>query len=238
MFSRWIERPFPGLLNRLPSQCVVCRAWPAQAVCDACVARFAPPAPRCKTCALQVPDGVSQCGECVRNPPPLDACLAACAYVWPWPECIAEFKFRGDAGRAGPLATLLRSAPWVEPAIEKADLVLPMPLAPARLRERGFNQAHELARRLAPRKTDATLLLRIRETTAQSGLTRAERLRNLRGAFALEPLRATTVRERRVVLVDDVMTSGASLFTAADVLRTGGASHVTAIVLARTEAPA
>ncbi|MDM0105094.1 ComF family protein [Variovorax sp. J22R24] len=237
MFSHWIERPFPGLLNRLPSQCVVCRAWPAQPVCDACVARFAPPTPRCATCALQVPDGVSRCTECMREPPPLDVCLAACAYVWPWPECIAEFKFRGDAGRAAPLATLLRSAPWVEPALEKADIVLPMPLAPVRLRERGFNQAHELARRLAPRKTDATLLLRTRETTAQSGLTRAERLRNLRGAFALEPLRAMAVRDRRVVLVDDVMTSGASLFAAAQVLRAGGASHVTAIVLARTEAP-
>lgn len=237
MFSHWIERPFSGLLNRLPSQCVVCRAWPAQPVCDACVARFAPPTPRCATCALQVADGVSRCSECTRTPPPLDACLAACTYAWPWPECIAELKFRGDAGRAAPLATLLRSAPWVEPALENADIVLPMPLAPARLRERGFNQAHEIARRLALRKTDATLLLRTRETTAQSGLTRAERLRNLGGAFALEPLRAAAVRDRRVVLVDDVMTSGASLFAAARVLRTAGASHVTAIVLARTEAP-
>ncbi|MDM0049206.1 ComF family protein [Variovorax sp. J22R115] len=237
MLSHWIDRPFWGLLKRLPSQCVVCRAWPAQPVCDACVARFAPPTSRCATCALQVPDGVSRCGECTRAPPPLDACLAACTYAWPWPECIAEFKFRGDAGRAAPLATLLRSAPWVEPALEKADIVLPMPLAPARLRERGFNQAHEIARRLAPGKTDATLLLRTRETPAQSGLTRAERLRNLRGAFALEPLRSAAVRDRRVVLVDDVMTSGASLFAAAQVLRVAGASHVTAIVLARTEAP-
>lgn len=156
--------------------------------------------------------------------------------MWPWPECIAEFKFRGDAGLAAPLATLLRSAPWVERAIENADLLLPMPLAPARLRERGFNQAHELARRLAPRKTDAGVLLRTRETSAQSGLTRVERLSNLRGAFALEPLKPTAVRNRRVVLVDDVMTTGASLFAAAQVLRLGGAAHITAIVLARTEA--
>ena len=71
--------------------------------------------------------------------------------------------------------------------------MLPMPLAPARLAERGFNQALELARRLAPDQTDATLLLRTRETPPQSGLARAERLRNLRGAFALEPLRAAEV---------------------------------------------
>ena len=176
MFSHWIERPFSGLLNRLPSQCVVCRAWPAQPVCDACVARFAPPTSRCATCALQVADGVSRCSECTRTRPPLDACLAACTYAWPWPDCIAQFKFRGEAGWAGPLATLLRSAPWVEPALEQCDLVLPMPLAPGRLGERGFNQAHELARRLAPAKTDATLLLRTRDTPAQSGLPRADRL--------------------------------------------------------------
>ena len=230
-------RRFTALLDAIPSQCAVCRVWPARPICDACVARFAPPALRCGTCALPVPAGVAGCGDCLLHPPPLDACLAACAYEWPWPDCIAQFKFRGDAGWAAPLATLLRSAPWVEPALEQCDLALPMPLAPARLRERGFNQALELARRLAPDKTDSTLLLRTRETPAQSGLTRAERLRNLRGAFAIEPLRAAAVRGRRVVLVDDVMTSGASVFAAAEVLRSAGAAHITAVVLARTDAP-
>jgi len=228
---------FASLLARLPSQCAVCHAWPSRPVCDACVGRFAPPVARCGGCALPVPDGVSRCGECVKNPPPLDACLAACTYAWPWPDAIAAFKFRGEAGWASPFATLLRSAPWVEPALEASDIVLPMPLASRRLRERGFNQAHELARRLAPSKTDATLLLRTRETPAQSGLSRAERLRNLRGAFAVEPLRAHKLRGRRILLVDDVMTSGASIFTAAEVLRQAGAAHVTAIVLARTDPP-
>lgn len=171
------------------------------------------------------------------EPPPLDACLAACSYAWPWPDCIAQFKFRGEAGWAGPLATLMRSVPWVEPALEQCDTVLPMPLATARLRERGFNQAAELARRLAPAKTDATLLLRTRDTPAQIGLARAERLRNLRGAFAVEPLRAGQLQGRRVVLVDDVMTTGASLFSAAAALRLAGAAHVTAVVFARTDPP-
>jgi ComF family protein len=112
-----------------------------------------------------------------------------------------------------------------------------MPLAPARLRERGFNQAHELARRLAPDKCDPGLLLRTRETPPQSGLARRDRLRNLRGAFALDPRRAGAVQGRRLVLVDDVMTSGASLYTAAQVLRAAGAARITAIVLARTDAP-
>lgn len=238
MFKPWTGRPFSSLLARLPSECVVCRAWPAEPVCEACVARFAPPVPRCRTCALPVAPGTALCGDCLLHPPPLDACLAACAYAWPWPECIAEFKFRGDAGRAAPLATLLRNAPWVEPALERADLVLPMPLAPVRLRERGFNQAHELARRLDPAKCAPGLLLRTRETPPQSGLDRKQRLRSLRDAFAVEPLRAAALHGRRLVLVDDVMTSGASLFTAARVLRAAGAAHITAIVLARTDPPA
>ena len=236
MFSGWGVRPFSSLIDRLPSQCAVCHAWPSQPVCDACVARFASPVLRCGTCALPLTtdEAGAQCGDCLVHPPPLDACLAACDYAWPWPEHIARFKFRGDAGWATPFATLMRSAPWVELRIEQCDLVLPMPLSKERLRQRGFNQAHELARRLSPEKTDAKLLLRTRDTPAQSTLLRADRLRNLQGAFAVEPLRQDAVRGRRVVLIDDVMTSGASLFTAAAVLRTAGASHITAVVLART----
>ncbi len=228
---------FTSLLARLPSQCAVCHAWPSQALCGACVARFAAPEPRCPTCAIPLAPGIERCAECSARPPPLDACLAACAYAWPWPGRIAEFKFRGDPGRAAPLAALMRSVPWAEPAIEEAELILPMPLSAGRLRQRGFNQAHELARRLDARKADPALLLRTRETPAQSGLERQERLRNLEGAFALDPRRPDAVRGRRLLLVDDVMTSGASLFAAASVLRAAGAARITAIVLARTDRP-
>ena len=229
LFSQWRER--------LPSRCAVCGSWPSRPVCEACVARFAPPAPRCIGCALPVPEGVAQCGECLLHPPPLDACMACCDYAWPWPGHVGRFKFQGEAGWAATLATLMRSTPWVEPTLEQAQHVLPMPLAPARLRERGFNQALELARHLAAAKVRPRLLLRTRETPAQSGLPRAQRLSNLRGAFALEPMHAHELRGRRVVLVDDVMTSGASLFAAAQVLRDAGAAHIAAVVFARTDRP-
>ncbi len=224
-------------LGNLPSQCAICRSWPARPVCEACVARFAAPRHRCRTCALPLPQSATHCGECLRHPPPLDLCIACCDYAWPWSERIAEFKFRDETGWAAPLATLMRSTPWAEPLLDEADHVLPMPLAHARLRERGFNQAHELARRLAPAKADATLLLRVHNTPPQAGLPRAKRLQNLRGAFALDPLRAHAVQGKRIVLVDDVMTSGASLFTAAQTLRAAGAAHVAAMVLARTPRP-
>ena len=227
-----------GLAAALPGQCAVCRAWPAQPVCDACVARFGQPRPRCRRCALPVPAGVQECGRCVREPPPLDACHAAVGYEYPWSTLITDFKFHGRPGWASTFATLMRSAPWVEPALDLADVVLPLPLAPQRLAERGFNQALLLARCLAPGKTRPGVLLRVRHTAAQAALDRAARQANVRGAFAVEPLLAAGLRGARAVLVDDVMTSGASLASAAAAVRQAGAAHITALVLARTDAPA
>jgi predicted amidophosphoribosyltransferase len=131
----------------------------------------------------------------------------------------------------------MRSAPWVEPALDEADLVLPMPLSVQRLAERGFNQALVLARALAADKTAAGLLLKIRHTAAQMPLDLEHRLGNVKGAFAVDPLRASRLRGQRVVLVDDVMTSGASLFAAAQALRQAGVERITALVLARTDEP-
>jgi len=224
-----------ALAARLPSQCAVCRAWPAQRVCDACAARFAQPRARCETCALPLASGTRRCGTCLRHPPALAACVAAVDYDYPWAGLLAEFKFQGDPGWAATLATLLRSTPWAEPLLEAAHLVLPVPLSRQRLRERGFNQSLLLARHLAPRKTDPGLLLRLRDTAAQSGLSRAQRLRNLQGVFAVEPLRSAQVLDRHIVLVDDVMTTGATLDAAAMALRHAGAQHVAALVVARTE---
>ena len=231
MLRRTIQR----LLDALPSQCLVCHAWPSQPICEACVNRFAQPRPRCRSCALALPAGVAQCGECIKQPPPLDHCLAAVSYEYPWSDLLVGYKFHEHPGRASALALLLRSAPWVEPALEAADLVLPMPLSNARLQTRGFNQALLLARALAPEKTEHRLLLRIKDTAPQSSLRRSERLNSLNDVFAVDPMQHRKIKGARLVLVDDVMTSGASLFGAARVLRTAGAAHITGIVIARTE---
>ena len=230
-----LRKLFHRLLDALPSQCLVCRAWPSLSVCEDCVGRFAQPRQRCRTCALALAPGLQQCGHCVSNPPPLDHCLAAVSYEYPWSRLILDYKFQQQSGRASAFAMLLRHAPWVEPALEDADLVLPMPLSAARLQMRGFNQALLLARQLAPERTQAQLLLRIRDTPPQSSLRRVERLDSLSNAFAVDPLRQHCVKGARLVLVDDVMTSGATLFAAARVLRAAGAAHITGLVIARTE---
>ena len=227
-------RAWASLTHRLPSQCAVCHAWPAQRVCAACQAQFAPRLARCATCACTVPEGVTQCGECLLHPPPLDACLAAVNYGFPWAQLLAQFKFHGDPGWAATFAGFMHHAPGAAAALNQADLVLPVPLSRERLRQRGYNQALLLARALGDAHVHPHLLLRTRDAEAQSHLTRAERLRNLRGAFVLDPLAAPQVAGRHVLLVDDVMTTGATLHAAATPLREAGAAYVAALVLART----
>jgi ComF family protein len=237
MFAKLISGALPqGLkLSALPSQCRVCHAWPSQPVCEACVGQFAQPHTRCISCALPLPAGLRHCGACLKNPPPLDQCLAAVAYAYPWHTLIQDYKFHAEPGLVRSFATLLRATPWVEPALDEATLLLPMPLSTTRLKERGYNQALLLARALEPTKTRADILLRIQDTPAQHTLKRAERLTALNHAFAVEPLLAGGLKGKRVVLVDDVMTTGASLYTAARVLKAAGASAVTGLVVARTE---
>jgi ComF family protein len=227
LFSRRLRPP--------ASQCRVCHSWPALAVCDACVAEFAQPHPRCRTCALPVPTGVSQCGACLQDPRPLDLCLAAVPYAFPWTKLIADFKFHEQPALAGFFAHLVKATPWVEPALEAADMLLPMPLSSQRLRLRGYNQALVLARQLSAPKTRTDLLLRIADTPAQHSLKRAERLTILNQAFAVDPLKVSSLKGARLLLIDDVMTTGASLYTAARVLKAAGAAHVTGLVIARTE---
>ncbi|MDB5897179.1 MAG: hypothetical protein JWP41_781 [Ramlibacter sp.] len=192
---------------------------------------------RCALCALPLPARVPVCGACVREAPPLDACFAAVSYAYPWAGLVGRFKFQQEPGWAATLGRQMAAIEGLGPELATADFVLPMPLAPRRLAERGFNQALLLARVLDSGRTDARLLLRLRETGSQTALDRSSRQENVRNAFGIEPLRAAELRGRAVLLVDDVMTSGSSLHAAALALRQAGARRVCAVVLARTDAP-
>jgi ComF family protein len=148
---------------------------------------------------------------------------------------MADFKFNDQPALANFFSHLLKATPWVEPALEAAGVLIPMPLSRQRLQLRGYNQALLLANRLSAAKTRTDLLLRLVDTPAQHGLKRAQRLTALNEAFAVEPLKVSAVKGARLVVIDDVMTTGASLYTAARVLRAAGAAHITGLVIARTE---
>jgi len=161
--------------------------------------------------------------------------LTAVTYGHPWADCIAKFKFHGDVGLARQLAQLMRNAPWAEPALEMADSVIAMPLSASRLRERGFNQAYELIKHLAPHKADVKSLLRLEHAVHQVGATRAERLAQARNTFWIDPNRIPTLQGKSVVLLDDVMTTGATIYEAARTLRKAGVAHITGLVFARAQ---
>jgi ComF family protein len=239
--------------SALPSQCAVCRSWGFDQVCTACTNRFSSATLRCVTCALPLAGSASHCGECLLHASALDACLAAVDYGYPWDGLLAQLKFKGqhgagaDAAVARALAQTMRPQAAIQTALRDADFIVPIPLSPARLQQRGFNQALEITKHLLSPSHDwphadsaklhPQLLLRIRDTTAQTGLPRAERLRNMRHAFAVEPLHAARLRGASIVLVDDVTTTTATLCAAALALRSAGAARVVGVVFARTPAP-
>jgi ComF family protein len=221
---------------RLPGQCEICRQWAHAALCGDCIARWAAPLPRCGRCGLRLGAPAPACGACLRDPPPFEHTVCAVDYAFPWDRLIAELKFHGRAELARPLAERLLAA--VQGAsVPVPDFVLPVPLAPRRLAERGYNQAWELARRVAAAgglQARADLLLRPLHTAQQADLGRADRQRNLRTAFMVEPRRRGVLQGRRVALVDDVMTTGATAREAAAALLRAGAAAVDIWALART----
>lgn len=231
---------FTRLLRRnIPSQCAVCRGWGEARVCAGCTERYARPGLRCEGCALAVTPGVRLCGACLTSPPSFDRALAAVDYAFPWDALILRLKFNAGLDLADTLAALLHGAcatrprPW-------PDLLLPMPLSSARLRERGFNQAWELTRRLGQRlQVPCTpgLLLRVKDTPHQLAFPVERRAANVSGAFAVEPRQRAAVNGRSLAVVDDVMTTGATGAEAARALKQAGAARVELWTLARTPRP-
>ena len=227
---------FTRLLAAIPSHCAVCRSWGAQTICAACTTRFAQPVPRCLHCALQVPTGVRVCGACVLSPPSFDGALAGVDYAHPWSALITQFKFHEALDLAPALSALLQVAQQRMGA-PLPDLLLPVPLSPQRLRGRGYNQAWELTHRLGSAlktKADARLLLRLKDSPHQLALPIEKRAANVRGVFAVEPLRRAELSGLAVAVIDDVMTTGATFNEIARVLKHAGAARVEAWALART----
>ena len=186
-----------------------------------------------------MPAGVAVCGACIARPPAFDRALAAVDYAYPWDGLITQFKFHAALDLAPALAQRLVDAARASET-PMPTLLLPVPLSDARLRERGYNQAWELAKILGgmlrcPAAPD--LLLRVKETPHQIALPLERRAANVHAAFAVEPRRTPELRGRTVTLVDDVMTTGATAAEIARVLVQAGAAQVHVWVVARTPRP-
>lgn len=206
-------------------------------MCNACAADLPRIRQACPRCALPSPLA-NVCGRCLTHPPPFDAALAAFAYAFPVDRLLQRFKYAGVLSLSEWAATA-----WVEAfttarrraPIELPDIIVPVPLTPARQRERGFNQAQEIARPIARRLGVATssLLERVKDAPPQAALPWTGRAANVREAFRCR----RGLEGRRVALVDDVMTTGATLGEAARTLLAGGAAGIVVWVIARTLPP-
>ena len=222
---------------RMPSRCQVCGRWPAQPVCTACRSRFAAVVPRCLRCAQRLLPGATPstpCANCLRHPLPLLACWAVVDYAYPWHTVVAHFKFHQQPAWARLLAELALEQPNIAGALHNADAVLPVPLTPARLAERGYNQAWEWAKALKPRQLLPQGLLRLDDGLHQTGQGRQARQQHMRNAFVVSPAHLQDVAGRHLLVVDDVMTTGATLEAAAAALLRAGAASVSGLCFART----
>jgi len=175
------------------------------------------------------------CGFCVKNSPPVERTVCALSYTWPATQLIHQLKFQARLPVSLTLGILLAESTTV-PDRSGRQLMLPVPLSHRRFTERGYNQAREIARFASHHSgipVADRLLCRTGDQLPQTALDRSERRRNIRGAFSL----TRDVAGQRVILVDDVMTTGATVFEAARTLKRAGAKTVDVWVVARTDHP-
>jgi ComF family protein len=227
-----------------PPRCPACGIRTAAVTfCDPCRARITPAAsPMCDRCGLPyLGRGPNHpCRNCLDHPPRYASARARAAYARedrsPLIQVLARLKYGRDVSVAPVLASFLLERLPMEP---DHDLLVPVPLHRDRLRWRGFNQAVALARAVGKSRgiaVESFVLQRMRATPPQVGLDAIGRRRNVRGAFAIR--QPELARDHRVLLVDDVMTTGATVHECARVLRRAGAVRVDVLVLARALDPA
>ena len=230
MVYNWLNK----LLFRLfPAQCRLCLAPVCGdlGLCPACRADLPWLTHSCLRCALPLPTHTRTrlCSACLLHPPALDRCHALFGYQPPVDQWIHALKFNRDLAAGRLLGQLLAAQPHTRDG--SAASLLPVPLHPRRLRQRGYNQALEITRpllRLGWRLSDCDCR-RTRHTGAQSALAARYRRRNIAGAFTLR----AQLDGQRIVLIDDVMTTGATLNELARTLKAAGARQVDAWVIAR-----
>lgn len=183
----------------------------------------------CPQCALPTYDN-QLCGDCLQSPPAFDGTRALFRYDYPLNAMLQRYKYQQTLQLAKTFSQLI-----ADNLSESShfDRIIPMPLHPKRLAERGFNQSLEIAKQLAKKlnlQLDTSSCKRIKWSPPQASLPLKARIKNMRGAFACDE----DLSKQRVLLLDDVMTTGASLHELASTVKSAGASHVECWVVART----
>lgn len=218
-----------------PTTCVLCGAptTGADSFCNGCRNSLTHPGPACVRCAAPLPGNSPSdlhCGNCQQKRPAFDRAIAVYRYTPPLDRLIQGGKYNGRLDWLDVLAREL--ADRLHGIAGDADALIPVPLHRTKLRERGYNQSLELARPLARRLQLPVItggVRRARPTVPQTGLSRELREKNVRRAFVVE----RNLEGQRLAIVDDVMTSGATIDALAKALRRAGAVRVEAWVLAR-----
>lgn len=223
----------------IPCACALCGDTGDRPICADCRARhFGTRVHRCIRCAAILPDeNARECGECINAPPAFDASVVASDYAAPADQLVLALKFGGRLALAPVFADMLRDAMLRQNIAALPAVLTAVPLGSKRLAERGFNQALEIARPLSRALgigLERRLAIRTRETGAQSLLPPDQRRKNMRHAFSVPGDAIEKVRGRHVGVVDDVITTGATLNELAATLKHYGATRVTNLVFART----
>ena len=213
----------------LPSQCLGCGGFGGY-LCSSCESgstRLSPP--YCRICAQPRSNGRT-CGECASTSPPIDGIRAPYLMEGAIREAVHALKYRNHRAAASTLGGLL--AQWVETSCVPGDMLVPVPLHKRRIRERGYNQSALLAKEVSTRTglpLAEDVVIRTRDTPPQVSLSHVERVRSVEGSFQY----VGNVREQRTILVDDVVTTGSTMFACASALKAGGAKTVWGVALAR-----
>lgn len=214
----------------MPAQCLLCQGSDPgpSSLCPDCLAILPRNHRCCRQCAVPLPVA-GLCGECLKHPPKFAVAHVPLRYDWPTSELVTRLKFRSDLS----MLTLVRVLfAEVVPPLPERSIVVPVPLSRGRLYERGYNQAQLLAESLVGCGHGRVVhaLTRVRDGGPQVGRSRKDRRRNVRGAFVAD---SAAVDGRSVCLVDDVLTTTATVRACAETLRAAGATRVVVVALAR-----